>query len=1271
MRKSLLLPLLFLALAAALYGQAATTSLVGSVTDTTGALIPNALVVLSNPSVGTTVSVHSNSQGQYEFQSLTPGTYTLTVSASGFSTYSQPNLQLLVNLPATDNVQLQVGQATETVTVSAQAVTLNTTDATLGNAVNNATIQALPMEGRNVPDLLSLQPGVLYLGRQVNTTSDSRTGAVSGTRSDQSNVTLDGVDDNDELYGLAFTGVLRSTLDSVEEFRVTTTDSNADTGRSAGAQVVMMTKSGTNNFHGSAYEYNRNTAFAANDWFNKLSQYKSGLPNKPGELIRNTFGASLGGPIKKNKLFFFANYEGQRTSENQQVTRTVPTGSFTAGTIQYYTTGNTVVSLSPSQIAGMDPQCTSNGTCPWGPGDNPNALTVLKTYPGPNSTATGDGLNTEAFTFSAPDPGHLNTTIAKLDYALSNTNHLFIRGNYQRDVQAGVPEFPGQAPSTAQVTHANGVAVGDTWMISASKVNNFRYGYTMETQANQGLGNNSYVSFGNGVSPPFAETSTSILHVPVNNFVDDFTWVKGSHTIEFGGNYELMGIDTTSNSTSYDSGSMGIGLLYAAAISDLGEEGSPTDLDPTSFGYPVVASSFRTSYDDDIMALTGIISLLNYNNNYQVAKGGQSSTLLPLGSIIPRDFRENEFEWYIQDQWRVTPNFTLTYGVRHSLQQTPYEVHGQQVAPTVNMNQWFLTRKEQAALGNSVQPPFTFAPSGNANGGKPYWPMNTLNFAPRLAIAYSPTGAGPFAKLFGGPGKSAIRAGFGMYYDHYGPAIAASFSQNGSFGLTSTVTTPQNIWTVDDAPRFTCITCIPTNLPTPITPAPSTQQYPVTPPEAIYGSGFEIARGIDDALKTPYSFNVDLSFQRQISGGFTAEFDYVGTFGRNLLQQTDLAQPLDLVDPASKMDYYGAAKLLSQAYDQGETTVAPIAYWEDMFPAAAGMAPDGQVQSATQNIYQYLWKQERAEGNEIGGIGTLDALCMPLFSGGNYPCGGTPGAYSRYWPLQYSSLYSWDTIGVSNYSAFQFVLKHPVSHGLQVDFSYTFGKSLDMGSDATRATLTGGSSHSHIVDAWLPGLNYGPSDFDIRNDVTIDWVYNLPFGHGQAFAGGAHGVLQALIGGWQFSGLNRWTSGLPFSVSCGPGWTTNWDYRSYCVQTAPIETGLYYTSSGIPRVFQSPTTLQNDLTTGTPWRRPYAGEVGSRNNLRGAGVFDIDTALSKSWQVREGQAVEFRWEAFNATNSVRFDVNSLQTVSSSGSLGNYSSTLSTPRVMQFSLRYTF
>src|SRR5215472_13903327 len=260
-----------LVFAGVLCGQTGTTSLRGTVTDKTGATIANATVTISNPGRGFERSIASGAAGSYEFLQLQPGTYKLTVEAKGFRKYELTNLQLLVDLPSTANVTLDVGTATETVEVSAEGAVINTTDASIGNAFNELQVKTLPIEERNIPDLLSLQAGVAYTGHRedINPNSDTRSGAVNGARSDQSNITLDGTDVNDQVNGYAFTSVLPVTLDSVQEFRVTTSNYNADQGRSSGAQVSLVTKSGTNSYHGSLYEYHRNTITSANDYFVK------------------------------------------------------------------------------------------------------------------------------------------------------------------------------------------------------------------------------------------------------------------------------------------------------------------------------------------------------------------------------------------------------------------------------------------------------------------------------------------------------------------------------------------------------------------------------------------------------------------------------------------------------------------------------------------------------------------------------------------------------------------------------------------------------------------------------------------------------------------------------------------------------------------------------------------------------------------------------------------------------------------------------------------
>src|SRR5947209_1397028 len=324
-----------LTLATLTLGQSATTSLRGTITDPKGAVVSGATVTLTNPATGFSRTTQTDDQGIYQFLEVPPATYGMTVTSGGFATIKRDNVVLQVSSPATLNINLQVQGSSEIVDVSGEAPMVNTTDATLGNNFNARQLTDLPSEGRDPVAILSLQPGVVYVGNNVDQTSDSRGGAVNGARSDQTNVTLDGLDDNDQLNGFAFTGAMRPTMDSLQEFRVTTSNYDASAGRSSGAQVNLVTKSGNNQFHGSVYEYHRPTIGVANDWFNKQAELRNGLPNTPQHILRNTFGGSVGGPIKKDRLFFFGAYEGQRTADQTQVSRTVPSASLRAGQLKY------------------------------------------------------------------------------------------------------------------------------------------------------------------------------------------------------------------------------------------------------------------------------------------------------------------------------------------------------------------------------------------------------------------------------------------------------------------------------------------------------------------------------------------------------------------------------------------------------------------------------------------------------------------------------------------------------------------------------------------------------------------------------------------------------------------------------------------------------------------------------------------------------------------------------------------------------------------------
>src|SRR5882762_1933310 len=398
----------------------ATTSVRGTVTDPDGNAVVGANVVLASAESKTERVATSGGQGEYQFLLIPPGTYTLRVTAAGFRGYEQNGLALLVNTPATANVQLKVGATTEVVTVTSEAPALNLVDASVGSSFDEKQVRQIPLEGRNVPDLLSLQAGVAYTGNHIaDKDQDTRNGAVNGARSDQSNVTLDGVDVNDQSNGYAFTSVLPVTQDSIEEFRVTTTNYGADQGQGSGAQVALITKSGTNTFHGSAYENLRNTVTSANDYLVKQSELNIGAPNKPLKLNRNIFGASVGGPLRKDRLFFFTNYEGTREREEQRAERVIPTPSLCQGIFRYQyvdpTTGAIkVLSLTPSDLVNLDPRSRPNTYAPGTPPGIDPAMLDVTNHTGyldrtfcagktvTNDLSAGDGLNYAGFVFRAP-----------------------------------------------------------------------------------------------------------------------------------------------------------------------------------------------------------------------------------------------------------------------------------------------------------------------------------------------------------------------------------------------------------------------------------------------------------------------------------------------------------------------------------------------------------------------------------------------------------------------------------------------------------------------------------------------------------------------------------------------------------------------------------------------------------------------------------------------------------------------------------------------------
>jgi hypothetical protein len=452
----------------------------------------------------------------------------------------------------------------------------------------------------------------------------------------------------------------------------------------------------------------------------------------------------------------------------------------------------------------------------------------------------------------------------------------------------------------------------------------------------------------------------------------------------------------------------------------------------------------------------------------------------------------------------------------------------------------------------------------------------------------------------------------------------------------------------------------------------------------------------------------------------------VGRFGRDLLTQRDLNQPLDIVDPKTGIDYYKAASALSNLarsfalannggaptnYYQGFPTTAQIGsvtaamvgptaqYWIDMLPP---LRPDATqytdtlntqfVNTATnpkdgliQEVFNLYYNPALSViGDEIVGLADID-----LYGGlgdnigsGSYYFNGPPGLLGnnsgQFLNNQAISTYGWSSIGSSSYHALQANLKKQFSHGVQFDLNYTYSKSLDVTSAASRVGFSVygytniGLVGSRLANAFSPNLARAPSDFDLTHQLNLNWIAELPFGKGRAFASNASGVENAFIGGWQLSGVARWTSGFPFSVDGGQRWPTDWFLTAITQMTSKPRTGTFK-GNGSVNVFADPATAQNDFTL------PLPGQVGSRNILRGDGFAGLDMSLVKNWKMpyAESHILQFRWEVFNVPNLTRFNAqgvgSSLLTslTQSPNNFGAYTSLLTQPRVMQFALRYEF
>jgi hypothetical protein len=1243
-RRFLLLSIMFLTVKA-LPLAAQTSSLQGVVMDQTGSVVPGAAVTVTNTDTSASRQELTDDTGAYRFLQLLPGPYKVEVQLPGFAT-KVTRVVLQVGQPQTLNLELAVGQNTDVVSVVAETTTLNTENATVGNPFTEKQVVELPLQTRNVVELLSQEPGV------------SSTGQVLGARADQNNVVLDGASVNDTQGKDGFNSVLQIPLDSVQEFRTTIAGQGADLGHSAGGQVSIVTKSGTNSLHGSVYEYNRNTSFEANDWFSN----RAGVP-RPA-LIRNQYGASVGGPILKNKLFFFYNWEGRKDRSQSAATAKVPSESFKQGIVKVLLENGQTVSLTPADVKALDP---------LGIGENSYVMNVFKSYaPGNNPLSASDkGLNFDTLLFNAPQPLNNHVQVAKFDYILNSKHTFSIRGTLVGNSSvpsSGLALFPNQTPSQQTLDNSRGISARYTYVISPTLVNAFNYGFTRLGSATTGS-LNVVPDFGFTTLLPVARGSSRIAPTP--NITDDLTWTKGKHTFQMG--FHFLSAKNVTNAYNNEP-------RYRFSSSVLLGLGNDITNAVTSYiqNQKGIPGAVLASNSDVIKAFGAAFGILNGGNaTYNFGINGQP---IPFGTPISRDFVSRSPEEYFQDIWKAKPNLTITAGLRYSIYGVPFAEDGVQVVPKTSMNAYFAERIAGALAGipNSALPDanITYIVGGPVNHGPAYYTTDKKDWAPRLSLAYSPKEGSPLEKIMGK--GSVLRAGAALVYDNYGNSMAAQFSSGGSPGLATSVQQLSNT-NFTTSPRYDGTPATYTKL----SPA-SGGAFPFTPPTIV--GGFSTFTAVQENLKAPYEYLLNLNYARPLPKHMTIEVGYAGRLSHRAILTMDYGQPLEnFVDPKSGQSFTQAAKVLADLYYSGMTTdqvqanpglIPRQPFAENMFPALADFYIPG---SASANLFYDAYSVYAGSWTDT--INDTDRIRQAPDGG----CLVRTGC-NTFFPLQNSGVHAFTNAGASSFHAMTVSLRRTVSNGWGYDFNYTWSHAIDNGSGSESALDPVDGTYSgpaNIQNAFCPKCGMASSDYDARHTINANAVIELPVGKGKAFFSNAPKIVDGIIGGWQVSTLFNFHSGNPIQCIASNQFNTNYDRESFCMLAPGVKgapsSGLQFDQLGIPSMFAN-------TTAGSDFVPAYSGYVGSRNSLRGFHYWNDDMSISKNFTIREGKQVSFRVEAYNLTNTVTFANPSLNisqlvgTTSAGGpaafgssTFGETTKTLATasPRVLQMALRFTF
>ncbi len=1211
---SALLFSLLLTLATPLWAQKDAGAIVGLVRDPSGAVVTGAKVTVTDVDRGIQLTFSTNAEGQYVASPLRIGRYSVTVEKQGFRKAVAGPVQVNIQDRVAVDLTLQAGMVTEVVTVTGQRPQLETGTSELGQVVDSRTINALPLNGRNYAQLALLGTGIAAAepGSRVETTYGF---SANGARSLQNNFLLDGIDNNanlgDVLNGAAY--VVQPAVDAIAEFKVETNSYSAEFGRGNGAIMNAVVKSGTNQFHGDLWEFLRNEKVDASNYFDIFGKQ----PYK-----QNQFGFTLGGPIIKNKLFFFGDYEGLRIRQALPQLSTVPTPAEVGGDFSAFLT-NTVTGVvdckgnptyqgeifDPTQAETSSPYNGGPCSLPIGTTGPNYTGTPTNKFTNPGGTGTGtaiDPLGQElANLFPAPNV-NINTLQAagnylsepkrsetenkfdiRIDDTLTNKDNFFARYSYGNDsnflpspfnnVLDGGSFQDGYSNNTAQ-----GLAASELHTFRNNLINEFRFGFNYLNSHRYNL--NYDVNVSQQLPPTFPGAPTTFPGVPFGPYIGGLPSLSfGDGTAAIGASEFLPAIEKQHSYVFTDN----LNWIHGRHAAKFGGElrfEQFTLLEPAApRGYMDFGGNFLIN---DNLAAPGT--------------GGEAFASFMQGipddgsitSVTPNvDYRRQIYAVYALDDFKVTPRLTLNLGLRYELFTTIKEANNNQATFNYSSLSLIAPSGQNAQLTPTLGTELTL----QNNGSRGLISPDRNNFAPRIGLAYQLSE------------KIVLRSGYGIFYggQENGPFSNPSPGFNPPFLSSEAYNAPCQAPSASSAQDCSISAAnngglalnqlsagFPNNT--------LTGKSPLADPNApeLYS--------LDPRLVTPYTQQWHLGIEYQLPADTVLEVSYAGSRGLKLFAFYNGNQAVPVLGTDS-------------------LPTAPRRPANDEAPGASGPCTLAD-----------------------GGVNCNPALdvAIPTFRSN----------------------------AQSNYNSLQVRLEKRYSHGLQYEVAYTFAHALDNASSADLGSVNNGD----FRDQRYPNAEYGNADFDVRHRFVFSYVYDLPFGRGRLFAKNVSGFVNQVLGDWQMAGV--------FSVATGNYYTatdiTNVSGSDpggnvAVYSSRPARVGNPNAKPCIPGTLFNTCAFADDSTI--PGIIPLGtfGDAG-RNIIEGPGYKTWDTSLVKQFPIREQMHLEFRAEFFNLLNHVNFLFGQFGAISAEptplelGQTGfGYPLAARAPRQIQFALKLYF